>query len=255
MWKLNGMDRDLNTIKVKAPRKIQEEAIKRVTDTCVKSTKLLLNMPCRTGKTFTTLYGAYQAGIELVIVLCGKASAKSSYETDSVWKTPDGKIEGFNQVLVNNKALHAFFANPEVEASETLLLELTPQLLNANPEYLKVLKTLAQGRKTLFAFDEAHFMERTKKTQDMVAAITEDEVDAATKDQVDGDTLAAEFGLIPWVYITASPDTVSLQNQFSMDKDNYYEVTKEYEWELYVEDCKRVQDEREFSYIPVRNCL
>lgn len=247
-WKLNGIDRDLNTIKVKAPRKIQEEAITRVTETCKTSKRLLLNMPCRTGKTFTTLYGAYQAGIELVIVLCGKTSAKSSYETDSVWKDTSGCIHGFNQVIVNNKALNAFFANPVLETNETAVIELTPQLLNRHPEYTEVLKNLAATRKTLFAFDEAHFAERTKKTQDMITTIT-----APAEDEVDTDKLTEAFGIIPWIYITASPDTVSIQNQF--DENSTYEVTKEYEWELYLEDLTRPLEAQEFNYVPVRNCL
>lgn len=248
MWTLNGVERDLANIKSKAPRKIQEEAIRRVTETCRTSKRLLLNMPCRTGKTFTTLYGAYHAGIELVIVLCGKTSAKSSYETDSVWKDTAGVVHGFNRVIVSNKALNAFFANPVLTDSETAVIELTPQLLNHHPEYTEILKNLAATRKTLFAFDEAHFAERTKKTQDMISTIT-----TIAEDEVDADKLTETFGIIPWVYITASPDTVSIQNQF--DEANTYEVTKEYEWELYLEDLTKPADIREFNYTPVRNCL
>lgn len=251
-WKLDGTDRNISDIKVKTPRKIQEEAIQKVTETCKTSGKLLLNMPCRTGKTFTTLYGAYQAGIELVIVLCGKASAKSSYKTDSVWKDLSGNICGFNHTIVSNKALNNFFSNPALANDETAVIELTPQLLNKHPEYTTVLQTLAKAKKTLFAFDEAHFTERTEKTQKMVATIT----DSNDLKEASPDEMLAEIGTsIPWVYITASPDTVSLQNQFSVDQDNYYEVTKEYEWELYIEDLKKPVDQREFNYVPVRNCL
>jgi hypothetical protein len=246
-WLLNGTARDLAAVKVKTPRKIQEEAVRRVTETCQKGDRLLLNMPCRTGKTFTTLYGAYKAGIELVIVLCGKASAKGSYETDSVWKTSSGTIEGYNRVVVSNTALKEFLSNPDIKFGERVLVEITPQLLNKHPEFVETLSNLAKSMRTLFAFDEAHFAERTEKTQDMVTSI-------ADTDEVDADKLTETFGTsIPWVYITASPDTVSIQNQF--DEDHTYEVTKELEWDLYLEDLKRPVDEREFNYVPVRNCL
>jgi hypothetical protein len=249
-WLLNVNERDLVPIlegKPKTPRKIQEEAVRRVTKTCQNGERLLLNMPCRTGKTFTTLYGAYKAGIELVIVLCGKASAKSSYETDSVWKTSSGTIEGYNQVVVSNTAIKEFLSNPDVKFNERVLIEVTPQLLNKHPEFVETLSRLAKSMKTLFAFDEAHFAERTEKTQDMVTSI-------ADSDVVDVDKLTEAFGTaIPWVYITASPDTVSIQNQF--DEEHTYEVTKELEWELYLEDLKRPVAEREFNYVPVRNCL
>ena len=87
---LNGIERI--KFENRFPRKIQEEAIEKITGTINKKGKLLVNMPCRTGKTFTTLYSAYHAGIELIIVLCGKASAKASYESDSAWKNKDGKV-------------------------------------------------------------------------------------------------------------------------------------------------------------------
>lgn len=230
------------------PRKIQEGAIEKITWTLGKKGKLLVNMPCRTGKTFTTLYSAYHAGIELVIVLCGKASARRGYETDSAWINKEtGEKEGFNKVFVQIDAVKRFLANPVIEAGDRVLVEVTPQLLNRNKDLVKKLAELTKNMKSVFIFDEAHFTEQTAKTKEMVKTITED-------DLVDTESLQ-DFITIPWIYLTASPDTQSLQEVFSVDKDNYYEVTKEMEWELYKEDLKRPIDQREFDYVPVRNCL
>jgi hypothetical protein len=204
-------------------------------------------MPCRTGKTFTTLYSAYHAGIELVIVLCGKASAKASYVSDSTWINKHGVVEGYNKVFVKNSAVKAFLENLTVQPGDKILVEVTPQLLNKNKSLVAKLANLAKTMKTLFTFDEAHFTEQTEKTKEMVKTITED--DAVTAEDLQ------DFTAIPWVYLTASPDTQSLMNVFSVDNNNYYELTKEREWELYLEDLKKPVEEREFNYVPVRNCL
>ena len=242
---LNGIER--LEFKNRFPRKIQEEAIEKITWTLNRKGKLLVNMPCRTGKTFTTLYSAYHAGIELIIVLCGKASAKASYESDSAWKNKDGKVEGYNKVFVKNDAVKSFLADLDIQANDRILIEITPQLLNRNKELVQKLADLVKSMKALFVFDEAHFTEQTDKTKEIVKTITDD-------DAVNQETLQ-DFNTIPWVYLTASPDTQSLQNVFSVDNDNYYELTKEVEWQLYLEDLKKPADQREFDYVPVRNCL
>jgi hypothetical protein len=244
---LNGQQRNTSTIKVMFPRTIQKEAIDRITNTVKNGSKLLVNMPCRTGKTFTTLYSAYHAGIELVIVLCGKASAKASYVSDSAWINTNGEVEGFNKVFVKNSAVKAFLKTADVQPGDKILIEVTPQLLNKNKDLVAKLADLAGTMKALFAFDEAHFTEQTDKTKEMVKTITDDEA-------VNTDDLQ-DFRIIPWVYLTASPDTQSLMNVFSMDNGNYYELTKEREWELYLEDLEKPVEEREFNYVPVRNCL
>ena len=242
---LNGTERI--KFENRFPRKIQEEAIEKITGTINKKGKLLVNMPCRTGKTFTTLYSAYHAGIKLIIVLCGKASAKASYESDSAWKNKDGEVEGYNKVFVKNDAVKSFLTNSDIQANDRILIEITPQLLNRNKELVQKLASLVKSMKALFVFDEAHFTEQTDKTKEMVKTITDD-------DAVNQETLQ-DFNTIPWVYLTASPDTQSLQNVFSVNNDNYYELTKEVEWQLYLEDLKKPADQREFDYVPVRNCL
>ena len=246
---LNNLER--NNIKVMAPRKIQQEAIEHIIDTVLRRGRKLINMPCRTGKTFTTIYSLNKAGIDLIIVLCGKASAKTSYETDSTWIDPKtGKIDGYNRVIVNNKAIKNFFETFVINAGDKLLIEVTPQLLNKHPEFVEKLAELAQTMNAVFVFDEAHFTEQTAKTKDMVATIT----DSSDEDILTEETLK-DFKTIPWIYLTASPDTQSLQKVFSTENENYYEVTKEMEIELYQQDLLRPVEEREFNYVPVRNCL
>ena len=245
---LNNLER--NNIKVMAPRKIQQEAIEHIINTVLRRSRKLINMPCRTGKTFTTIYSLNKAGIDLIIVLCGKASAKTSYETDSTWINPKtGKVDGYNRVIVNNKAIKNFFETFAVNAGDKLLIEVTPQLLNKHPEFVEKLAHLAQTMNAAFVFDEAHFTEQTAKTKDMVATITDSSDDAITEEAL------KDFKTIPWIYLTASPDTQSLQNVFSTENENYYEVTKEMEVELYKQDLLRPVEEREFNYVPVRNCL
>ena len=235
---LNGNIR--TTIKKMWPRTIQKEAIERITSSIIKGRKLLVNMPCRTGKTFTTIYSAYHTGITLVIVLCGKTSAKASYASDSVWLNKQGEIEGFNKVLIENSAVKNFLETLDVKHDDRILIEVTPQLLNRNKELVDKLAALAMSMNSVLVFDEAHFTEQTDKTKEMVKVITED---------------LQNFNTIPWIYLTASPDTQSLMNVFSVDNNNYYELTKEREWELYQEDLKKPIEEREFNYVPVRNCL
>lgn len=235
---LNGNIR--TTIKKMWPRTIQKEAIERITSSIIKGGKLLVNMPCRTGKTFTTIYSAYHAGITLVIVLCGKTSAKASYASDSVWLNKQGEIEGFNKVFIENSAVKNFLETLDAQQCDRILIEVTPQLLNRNKELVDKLAALAMSMNSVLVFDEAHFTEQTDKTKEMVKVITED---------------LQNFNTIPWIYLTASPDTQSLMNVFSVDNNNYYELTKEREWELYQEDLKKPIEEREFNYVPVRNCL
>ena len=150
---LNGIERI--KFENRFPRKIQEEAIEKITGTINKKGKLLVNMPCRTGKTFTTLYSAYHAGIKLIIVLCGKASAKASYESDSAWKNKDGEVEGYNKVFVKNDAVKSFLTNSDIQANDRILIEITPQLLNRNKELVQKLADLVKSMKALFVFDEA----------------------------------------------------------------------------------------------------
>jgi hypothetical protein len=235
---LNGNIR--TTIKKMWPRTIQKEAIERITSSIIKGGKLLVNMPCRTGKTFTTIYSAYHAGITLVIVLCCKTSAKASYASDSVWLNKQGEVEGFNKVFIENSAVKSFLETLDVQQGDRILIEVTPQLLNRNKELVDKLAALAMSMNSVLVFDEAHFTEQTDKTKEMVKVITED---------------LQNFNTIPWIYLTASPDTQSLMNVFSVDNNNYYELTKEREWELYQEDLKKPIEEREFNYVPVRNCL
>ena len=245
---LNNEQRDAASIKTLAPRTIQKEAIERIKETISNQNKILINMPCRTGKTFVTLYAAYKAGIKFAVVLCGKASAKESYKSDSTWKDSDGNFEGFNIVLTDNAQVKAFLNNPVLDDADRVLIEVTPQLLNINKDLVDKLAELMQAKKSVFIFDEAHFTEQTSKTKDIVQAITDDDT------TIDGEVLD-KFNVIPWVYLTASPDTQSLQNRFSVENGNYYEVTKEMEWALYQEDLKKPAEEREFNYVPVRNCL
>jgi len=254
---LNGKDR--NSIKglakpqFRKPRTIQVEAIERITDTINRVDRLLVNMPCRTGKTYTLLYAAEQAAANLVIVLCGKASAKSSYKTDSAWLDENGNLVGFNKVFTENDAIKEFLNNPKIALADKILIELTPQLLNCNPELTNKLASLVSGRKAVFAFDEAHFAEQTKKTTDIVNTLTTD-IDAED-DAADATGIAEKFNTVPRIFLTASPDTESLQKKFSFDQGNYYELTKEREWELYQEDLTKPVEDREFNYVPVRGCL
>jgi hypothetical protein len=242
---LNGTERKY--FKTLAPRKIQETAIENIKQTVLINGRRLINMPCRTGKTFTTLYSLYQAGIDFAIVLCGKASAKAGYMTDSAWSNAKtGTHEGFTKVYVDNSAVKNFLSSDLSDLSGTILVEVTPQLLNKHPEFVTRLAKFAKAKRTAFVFDEAHFAEQTEKTKTMVSTITEDAISTET---------LSDFSSMPWIYLTASPDTQSLQNVFSVDNDNYYEVTKEMEWELYVDDLKKPVEEREFNYVPVRNTL
>ena len=164
------------------------------------------------------------------------------------WKImPVIRSEGYNKVFVKNDAVKSFLTNQDIQANDRILIEITPQLLNRNKELVQKLAGLVKSMKALFVFDEAHFTEQTDKTKEIVKTITDD-------DAVNQETLQ-DFNTIPWVYLTASPDTQSLQNVFSVDNDNYYELTKEVEWQLYLEDLKKPADQREFDYVPVRNCL
>lgn len=245
---LNNEQRDITSIKTLIPRTIQKEAIERIKETINNQNKILINMPCRTGKTFVTLYSAYKAGVEFAVVLCGKASAKESYKSDSTWKNSAGQLEGFNIVLTDNTQVKTFLNKPVLNSADRVLIEVTPQLLNINKDLVDKLAALVQSKKSVFIFDEAHFTEQTEKTKAIVQTITDENT------AIDNEVLD-KFHIIPWVYLTASPDTQSLQNKFSVENDNYYEVTKEMEWALYQEDLKKPIEEREFNYVPVRNCL
>lgn len=269
---LNGEQRNLRAynketnkggLKYIKPRKIQIEGIQRIKSTIANCGKILVNMPCRSGKTFTTLYSCYQEGVELVIVLCGKRSAKASYLSDSVWLNPEtNQVEGFpivatekfyvNQVLKDTDYIKRLVGIKSSVLDLRIVLEITPQLLNKNPELVLRLRDLANSKKTAFVFDEAHFAEQTQKSQNIISNMVGENSD----DEVNYDQITETFeSNIPYIYLTASPDTESLQNNFLKNGAEEYELTKEQEWDLYLEDLKKPVEEREFTYVPVRNCL
>lgn len=252
---LNGKERAKETLKVMSPRKIQEGAICRISNVIDTQKKLLINMPCRSGKTYTAMYPTYNKGVELVIVLCGKRSAKSGYETDSTWiNAQTGEIEGFNKVFVDNTAVKDILTDPSsLVKGDRIVIEVTPQLLNRHPEFVQQLSILAKTFKTVFLFDEAHFAEQTDKTQAIISTIVENDNETENEEKSLNaeitEMLKSSFNAIPWIYLTASPDTQSLRTIFSVDNNNYYELTKEDEIDLFI------SNPADFNYKPVINTL